>query len=236
MRNRKNLILVLALVGIVAASLTSYVLANSKSQPTKINQQYLQTFFARYVDALNTPVCTQSTSFYSPNAVSVGAWGIEMDNKARQAYFCQCKSAFPSAQLKIKSLTIEPTSETSARITWEFGIKAGKQVQPFLGVMSKNYQSTPDDSMAFDHEGVSIAEVEIVDQAALAGINSLKQQIAAIDSQMARGGLEQQAASLRERRAVLDQQLGDLMVSSIKITRQTSFQNMDAFLKKLKGE
>jgi hypothetical protein len=102
--------------------------------------------------------------------------------------------------------------------------------------MGKNYESTPDDSMAFDHEGVSIAEVEIVDQAALAGINSLKQQIAAIDSQIARGGVEQQAASMRERRALLDQQLGDLMVSSIKITRQTSFQNMDAFLKKLRGE
>ena len=232
MRNRKNLILVFAIVGIVAASLTSYVLANAKSPPTKINQRYLQAFFGRYVSSLNDTACSASVGFYSPNAVSVGAWGIEMDNKARQAYFCECKSAFPTAQLRIKSLTIEPTSETSGRITWEFGIKAGKQVKPFLGVMGKSYQSTPDDSMAFDHEGVSIAEVEIVDNSALAAINSLRQQIASIDSEMLHGG----KAGLVEKRATLDQQLGDLMVSSIKITRQTSFQNMDAFLKKLKGE
>jgi hypothetical protein len=235
MRNRKNLILVIALVAITAGSLASWVIANAKPQPGKINQQYLKTFFTRYVAALNTPTCTAPTAFYSPNAVSVGAWGIEMDNKARATYFCGCKEAFPTAQLVIKSLTIEPTSETSGRITWEFGIKAGKQVKPFLGVMGKNYEptsNTPDDSLAFDHEGVSIAEVEIGDNGSLATINSLKQQIASIDSEMLHGG----KAALLEKRALLDQQLGDLMVSSIKITRQTSFQNMDAFLKKLRGE
>src|SRR5262249_5186669 len=160
----------------------------------------------------------------------------EMDNPTREVYFCDCKKAFPDAQVAIKSITIEPTSETSGRITWEFGIKSGKQAAPFLGVMGKNTgvsSTTPDDSLAFDHEGVSIAEVETIDNGSFPAINSLKQQLASLDKEVA--SLDGQASAKRtalvERQALLNQQLFDLMVSTIKITRQTSFQNMDAFLK-----
>jgi predicted nucleic acid-binding Zn-ribbon protein len=48
--------------------------------------------------------------------------------------------------------------------------------------------------------------------------------------------LAEKRSTLAAERAAADQRLVDYAVSSIKFTRQSSFQNMDAFLKKIGGK
>jgi hypothetical protein len=239
MKKRKNWIIATLLAVGMAGGVATWTIATTQQKRPSINQKYLQAFFSRYVAALNSKNAEDTMVFYSPGAISVGAWGVEMNNAQRLAYFACCKQSFPDAQMTIKKVTFEPTSETSGRITWEFGIRAGKQVYPFFGIMGKNSMArqTPDDSLAFDHEGVSIGEVEVVDNGSKRAIRSLQNQITTLYKQLAAvSGESTQKNSLIEKRAMLDQQLTDLIVPTIKFTRQTSMQNMDAFLKKLRGE
>lgn len=245
MKNRKKLLLAIVMVVVVGASLTSWAITRASTKTKPVNVKYLQAFFERYVNALNAKTPGETKSFYSADAVTVGAWGIELTNQQREDYLAACKEAFPDAQVEIKKVTIEPQSETSGFVTWEFGIKAGKQVAPFLGVMSKNGGFAASDG--YDQEGVSIGEVTAVDDGSASEINALEDQIAALDKEIA--SLDSQAKSSRGqrniterrsdlagKRALLDQQLVDRVVSTIKFTRQTSFQNMDRFLKKLNGD
>ena len=233
MKNNKKLILSLALVVVAAGSLTTWLItrANTSTQPVK--GEYLQAFFARYVDALNSENANNLMAFYSQDSITVGPWGVEMNNAQRQAYQAGCREAFKEARFSVKNVTIKPTTETSGTITWEFGIKAGPQSAPFMGVWEKN--STASNGSQFDQEGISVGEVEIVDASALQAVKAIDAQIAALDNEIQQASSERKAI-LAQRREMLNQQKFNHVVSSIRFTRQTSYQNMDRFLKKINGE
>jgi hypothetical protein len=264
MTKRTKMILGTILLVGVSGGLASWALGRSAASPKAPQTKYLTAFFEKYVAALNshrgvlsatssssTPVCSGSAAtaaFYAPDAVTVGAWGIEKNNAEREAYECGCNSAFPSASITVKSLKIEPATQTSGTITWEFGIKSGKQVAPFLGVDGHFVGSDPNDPNApFDQEGVSIGEVtQLADSATESNINSLQTEIAqmdkdidGLDAEIAGQSGEQKSVLVAQKkeaiakRALLDQTLTDEIVSTIKFTRHSSYQNMDKFVKKL---
>jgi hypothetical protein len=252
MKNRKRLLLAIALVVVAAGSLTSWAMARASTKREPVNTKYLQAFFDRYVAALNSKNAKDTEPFYSPNAVTVGAWGIEMTAQTRTDYLECCKEAFPAAQISVKSITIDAKSETSGNITWEFGIKAGRQAAPFLGVWTRvdsEPEACPDGTVAYDQEGYSVAEVEAIDQVSAEAINGYGQQIAALDKEILsldgqisaannseKTAIAERRSELAAKRASIDQEMFDQVVASIKFTRQTSFQNMDRFLKKLNGQ
>jgi len=264
MKKRKNLLFAITLLVLAAGSLTTWAISRANSKPATINSRYLEAFFQRYVASLGSQNVDQMMSFYSPDATSVMAWGKEMNNEDRKAYYAACAKAFPNAQFYTKRFVIEPTSETSGYITWEFGIKSGPQMAPFMGVYKK-VESTP--GKEFDQEGVSTGQVASIDPSNLGEIKKLEDQVAALDKEITsvdiqlaalndslrseKGGpsagegttnsaerftLAEKRSELAQRRATADQQLLDTAVSSIKFTRQNSFQNMDAFLKKISGK
>jgi hypothetical protein len=252
MKRRKRLILGMVLFVCVSGGLTTWALGRAAANGRKAPQtKYLTAFFEKYFSALNSHGALTTEPFYTPDAVTVGAWGIEKNNAERLAYEAGCGSALPAAAFTVKSLKIEPATETSGTITWEFGIKSGKQVAPFLGVDGHYEGSDPNDPNApFDQEGVSIGEVgQQVDATTQSNIDSLQQRIAALDDALkvldanivTESGAQRDASlasknDVMGQRAALDQTLTDTVVSTIKFTRQSSYQNMDKFLKKLAGE
>jgi hypothetical protein len=262
MKKRVKLVLWMILLVGLCSGLTTWALGRSTVKSPKVIQtKYLNAFFEKYVAALNVKhpgedvaTCSASAAtapFYSPDAVTVGAWGIEKNNEERAVYECSCSSAFPAAVISVKNLKIDPTTETSGTITWEFGIKSGKQVAPFLGVDSNFAGSDPNDpNSPFDQEGVSIGEVtQQIDPATQSSINSLREQIAGMDKAIdaldaritAQSGQEkialvQQKSELTANREQLDRALTDEIVSTIKFSRNSSYQNMDKFLKKLTAQ
>ena len=256
MKNRKRLFFGIALIVVAAGSLTTWLIVRANTQTQSVKTEYLQAFFQRYVAALNSQNVADTQAFYSPDAVTVGAWGIEMSNEERLAYFAACREAFPDAQFIVRNVKIEPTSEMSGTITWEFGIKAGRQVAPFLGV----YNRVAAEKGEFDQEGISIMECEQITRPSVEEMKSidrqiltldkeirfLNKQIAALDitissknprlQQQEKIILDEKKTGLEGRRALLQQVKIDRIVASIKFTRQTSYQNMDRFLKKIGGK
>jgi len=263
MKKRKNLLFAIVILVLVAGSVTTWAISRANSKPATINSRYLEAFFQRYVTSLGSQNLDQMMSFYSPDATSVMAWGVEMNNEARRAYYAACSKAFPNAQFHTKRFVIEPTSVTSGYVTWEFGIKSGPQMAPFMGV----YKKVESTGKEFDQEGVSTGQVALVDPSNLGEIKKLEDQVAALDKEIisvdeqiaalneqigtVKGGpsvaegttnsaerfaLAEKRSELAQRRETADQQLLDKAVSSIKFTRQNSFQNMDAFLKKIGGK
>lgn len=266
MKNRKKLLLGFVLLVVGVGSVATWAITRANTKPQPINTRYLEAFFLRYVSSLNSNDIDHMISFYAPDAVSTMAWGNEMNNQQRAAYYAECKQAFPQAVFEIKKVTYEPTSETSGYITWDFGIKSGPQMAPFMGVYKK-VEKEP--GKIYDQEGVSTGQVAAINSAALGQIKQMERQIASLDEEIlsldqqiaalnerissekgpshavyAEGGsssaaerfaLAEKRAGLAERRAELDRQLIDTAVGAIKFTRQSSFQNMDAFLKKIGG-
>jgi uncharacterized small protein (DUF1192 family) len=275
MKNRKNLLLGIALIAVVVGSvaatwaITKASTLEQAKQATRppakaktISTRYLDAFFRRYVAALNSKKTDPIMSFYAPNAVSVMAWGNEMNGEQRAKYFSDCSHAFPQAVIEAKKVMIVPASATSGYITWEFGMKAGPQKAPFLGQYMKIPKALPG---KYDQEGVSTGQVVSGDRASLDAIKELEDQIAVLDKEIlsldeklasfsedtpsGKGGpnagiegsshasekfaLAQKKTALTEQRSTLDQQAINKAVSSMKFARQSSFQNMDAFLKKL---
>jgi hypothetical protein len=254
MKGRERLILGTLLLVSVCGGLTAWALGQAAVKSPAPQTRYLQVFFEKYLAALNShpvdPAADKTAPFYAPNAVAVGAWGIERNNAERIAFECACGRAFPTAAISVKSLKVEPTTETSGTITWEFGIKSGKQVAPFLSVEAQYVGSDPNDpNSPFDQEGISIGEVEQrVDATTQSNIGSIQREIAGIDrdlgtldAQIAGQSGQEKSASverkgeLTAKRARLDQTLTNEIVSTIKFTRHSSFENMDKFLRKLTG-
>jgi hypothetical protein len=266
MKTRKKLLFVIGLAVIAAASLTTWAIARANSRPQPINTRYLDTFFQRYVASLNSKSVADMMSFYTDDSKSVMAWGVEMDNAQRAAYYAACKEAFPNAVIEIRKVTIEPTGVTSGLVTWEFGIKSGPQMAPFMGVYKKVDNAPKTDG--YDQVGVSTGQIAAIGQGALETIKEMEGQVAALDKEIrtldeqiaelneelgeganyaadAEGGsssaverftLAEKRSTLVAERAAADQRLLDYAASSIKFTRQSSFQNMDAFLKKIGGK
>ena len=266
MKNRKKLLSAIALVVIAAGCLTTWAITRASTKPKPMNTRYLETFFHRYVASLNGKSVGDMMSFYGPDCVSVQAWGMEMDNVKRAAYLAACKEAFPTAVIEVRKVIFEPTSETSGTITWDFGMKAGPQAAPFMGVYNKVDKPTEPRPDGYDQVGVSTGYVTTLDRAALDEIKGLEERVAALDKEIIsldekiasindkisaekgpnggadgegsshaaeRFSLAEKRADLAAERAEVDQQLLGKAVSSIKFIRQSSFQNMDGFLKKI---
>jgi hypothetical protein len=267
MKNRRKLLSVVALVVIAAGCLTTWAITQSRPRPKPVKIQYLEAFFRSYVASLNGKNIQEMMSFYGPDTVTNMAWGMEMDNAKRAEYFSSCKQAFPDAVIDIRKVVIEPFTETSGTITWEFGMKAGRQVAPFMGVYNKVEENRKIDG--YDQVGVSTGYVSTLDRAALDEIKGLEERVAALDSEIIsldekiaslnekidsqkgpnaeadgegssyavdRFSLAEKRAELAEQRSSVNQQLIDKAVSKIKFLRQSSFQNMDGFLKRIGGK
>lgn len=264
MKNRKKLVLGILLLVVAVGSVTTWAVSRASTKPQQplasakpqaISTRYLDAFFQSYVAALNSKDVSQMMSFYGPDVVTTMAWGKEMNNAQRADYFQACGQSFPEAKIVIQKVMYVPKSSTSGYITWSFGMKAGTQVKPFMGVMG--FFKKPEPGKIYDQEGVSTGQVELLDRAAAGTIKGLEDQIAAIDKDIlsldeqivtsdeeAQKGpalaekitLAGSRSELIEKRANLDHELINKAVSSIKFTRQSSYQNMDAFLKKIGGK
>jgi uncharacterized small protein (DUF1192 family) len=267
MKNRKKLLITIALVVTAAGGLSTWAITQTKQKPRRVKTVYLEAFFKRYVAALNSNDIKAMMSFYGPDTVTSMAWGAEMDNIKRAAYFAACRESFPESVMEARKVIYEPFTETSGTITWEFGLKAGRQVKPFMGAFNRVENAQKIDG--YDQVGVSTGYVSTLDRADLQEIRELEERVAALDAEIEslegkiasvnekigseagpndtadgeastyaaeRFSLAQQRAEAVEQRAAANQRLIDRAVSKIKFIRQSSFQNMDAFLKKIGGK